>query len=123
MLANVRAAVDDARKVLPESVTSVGAQTQLNYEGDHTDIDYHGNISRDADEFLERRRCSTSIIRAPWTSVRTRGGPTVQHYGYELFGRELQLRQQHQPIVYGMNYNLSTPVDNPKEAGRRTIRT
>jgi hypothetical protein len=96
---------------------SAGAQTQLNYEGDHTDTDYHGNISATLPNFWN---VSLMNIYHPstWDERLTRGGPTVLHYGYELLGANFS-SDSRKPIVYGMNYNLSTPVDN-SEGGRQS---
>jgi hypothetical protein len=96
---------------------NAGAQTQLNYEGDHTDTDYHGNISATMPNFWN---VGVFNIYHPSTYDErlTRGGPTVLHYGYELIGGNFSSDSRN-PIVYGMNYSLSTPVDN-SEGGRQS---
>ncbi|HUQ48326.1 MAG TPA: DUF5916 domain-containing protein [Gemmatimonadaceae bacterium] len=94
---------------------SAGAQTQLNYEGDHTDTDYHANVSATMPNFwnvgvFEIYHPSTFDERL------TRGGPTAKRYGYQLIGANVS-SDSRKSIVYGFNYNLSTPVDN-SEGGR-----
>jgi hypothetical protein len=95
--------------------TSLGAQQQLNYEGDHTDIDYHANVSATMPNFWN---VGIFDVYHPSTYDErlTRGGPTVLHYGYQLVGANFS-SDSRKPIVYGMSYNLSTPVDN-SEGGR-----
>ena len=96
---------------------SAGAQDQLNYEGDHTDIDYHVYAQT---TFRNYWNFNIMDIYHPsyWDERLTRGGPTVLHYGYNLvgvnFGSDSRAR-----VVYGINYNLSTPVDN-SEGGRQS---
>lgn len=95
---------------------ALGAQQQLNYEGDHTDIDYHGTVNATLKNFW-----NVGIFEiyhpSTWDERLTRGGPTVLHYGYNLIGANFS-SDNRSPIVYGMNYNLSTPVDN-SEGGRQ----
>ena len=96
---------------------SAGAQQQLNYEGDHTDIDYHANVSATLKNFWNAG--VFNIYHPSYYDERlTRGGPTVIHYGYELIGANLSTDSR-SPIVYGLNYNLSLPVDN-SEGGRQS---
>jgi hypothetical protein len=61
-----------------------GAQQQVNYEGDRTDIDYHawGRVT-----FKNYMNLSGFTIRHPSTYDErlTRGGPTVIRYGYNMY--------------------------------------
>ncbi len=95
---------------------NAGAQQQLNYEGDRTDIDYHSNLSATLKNYWN---AGIFNIYHPSTFDErlTRGGPTVLHYGYNLIGVNLS-SDSRSSVVYGLNYNLTTPVDN-SEGGRQ----
>jgi hypothetical protein len=96
---------------------SAGAQNQRNYEGDETDVDYHVYAQT---TFRNYWNFNIMNIYHPsyWDERLTRGGPTELHYGYKLvgvnFGSDSRKR-----VVYGINYNNSTPVDN-SEGGRQS---
>ena len=96
---------------------SAGAQKQLNYEGDRTDIDYHGNVSA---TLLNYWNVGVMGILHPsyYDDALTRGGPTVLHYGFNMLGLNFN-SDSRLAVVYGFNYNLSTPVDN-SEGGRQS---
>ena len=98
-----------------QAYTIWGAQQQVNYEGDRTDIDYHawGQVV-----FKNYMNVNGFILLHPSTYDErlTRGGPTVIHYGYNMlsmnFGTDSRAR-----IVWNVGGNYITPVDNT-EGGR-----
>ncbi len=96
---------------------NAGAQDQVNYEGDRTDIDYHAFA-----QATLRNYWNVDVLNiyhpSYWDERLTRGGPTVLHYGYNLIGANLN-SDSRSPVVYGFNYRLSTPVDN-SEGGRQS---
>jgi hypothetical protein len=98
-----------------QAYTIWGAEQQVNYEGDRTDVDYHvwGQVS-----FKNYMNLSAFTIRHPSTYDErlTRGGPTVIRYGYNMysvnFGTDSRPR-----IVGNINVQYILPVDNA-EGGR-----
>ncbi|MEO7359413.1 MAG: DUF5916 domain-containing protein, partial [Gemmatimonadaceae bacterium] len=115
MLANASRQWTTPGKFYRNLSTTVGAQQQLNYEGDHTDIEYHAGVFATMPNFW-----NVSVINiyhpSTWDERLTRGGPTQKRYGYELTGATFS-SDSRKPIVYGMNYNVIMPVDN-SEGGR-----
>ena len=95
--------------------TIVGAQQQVNYEGDRTDVDYHlwGSVT-----FKNYLGVSAFTIRHPSTYDErlTRGGPTVMRYGYNMysmnFGTDSRAR-----IVGNVNVQYFQKVDNNEGGG------
>ena len=96
----------------------VGAQQQLNYEGDRTDVDVHANFSTTFKNFWNT---GVFVIYHPtyFDERLTRGGPTVKHYGYTLYSANVN-GDSRKRIVWGMNAQLSTPIDN-SEGGRIAV--
>ena len=95
--------------------SSAGAQQQFNYEGDRTDVDYHGNLSATLKNFWNVG--GFGIYHPSTLDERlTRGGPTVERYGYKLIGLDLN-GDSRRRVVWGMSFNYSAPVDN-EEGGR-----
>lgn len=98
-----------------QAYTIWGAQQQVNYEGDRTDIDYHawGQAT-----FKNYMNMSAFVILHPsvYDERLTRGGPTVIHYGYNMlsigFGTDSRAR-----IVGNAQVQYIRPVDNT-EGGR-----
>jgi hypothetical protein len=95
--------------------TSAGVQQQVNYEGDRTDIDWHGNFSATFKNYMSG---GIFFIAHPsyYDDKLTRGGPTVIHYGYNMFS--LGIDGDSRPrVVWHFNTQYSRPVDNT-EGGR-----
>jgi len=95
--------------------TILGAQQQVNYEGDRNDMDYH--LWWQA-TFKNYMNFSSFVLLHPSTYDErlTRGGPTTIHYGYNMissnFGTDSRAR-----IVSNMQVQYIRPVDNT-EGGR-----
>jgi len=97
------------------AATILGVQQQVNYEGDRTDVDYHawGQVT-----FKNYINTSLFTIRHPSTYDErlTRGGPTVIHYGYNMYsyfvGSDSRKR-----FVGNAQVQYIMPVDN-SEGGR-----
>jgi hypothetical protein len=93
----------------------LGAQQQVNYEGDRNDMDYH--LWWQA-TFKNYMNFSSFVLLHPSTYDErlTRGGPTVIHYGYNMlssnFGTDSRAR-----IVGNVQVQYIRPVDNT-EGGR-----
>ena len=95
-----------------------GAQQQFNYEGDRTDWDFHSNASVTLKNFWNVG--VFNIYHPSNLDERvTRGGPTVEKYGYNMFSLNLN-GDNRRRIVWGINANYIRPVDN-EEGGRRFI--
>ncbi len=92
-----------------------GAQQQVNFDGDRNDVDYHawGQVT-----FKNYMNMSTFVLLHPsfYDERLTRGGPTVIHYGYDMwstnFGTDSRKR-----IVGNFQVQVIRPVDN-SEGGR-----
>jgi hypothetical protein len=97
---------------------SAGAQQQFNYEGDRTDIDYHSNVSA---TFRNYWNAGVFNIYHPsyYDERLTRGGPTVKHFGYNMFSGNVS-GDSRRRIVWGLNATYLLPVGND-EGGRRSI--
>ena len=92
-----------------------GAQTQDNYDGDKNEGDLHAWWQA---TFKNYMNLSTFVLLHPSTYDErlTRGGPTVIHYGYNMwstnFGTDSRKR-----IVGNFQFQLIRPIDN-SEGGR-----
>jgi hypothetical protein len=94
---------------------NAGAQQQLNYEGDRTDVDFHGNFSATLKNYWSFG--IFNIYHPNYFDERlTRGGPTVKHYGYNYYSLGLN-GDSRRRLVWGLNVNYVTPVGND-EGGR-----
>jgi hypothetical protein len=95
--------------------TSAGVQQQLNYEGDRTDIDWHGNFSATFKNYMSG---GVFFIAHPsfYDERLTRGGPTVIHYGYNMVSASLDGDSRKQ-VVWHLQAQHIMPVDNT-EGGR-----
>jgi len=94
---------------------AAGAQQQLNYEGDRTDIDYHTNVSATLKNYWNVG--VFNIYHPQYFDERlTRGGPTVTHYGYNFYSLNLN-GDSRKPLVWGLNVNYVRPVGTD-EGGR-----
>ena len=95
--------------------TTLGAQQQINYEGDRNDIDYHAYWQA---TFKNYMNFSFFGLRHPsyYDERLTRGGPTVIHYGYNLYSAFFATDSRSR-VVSQMQVQYSTPVDNG-EGGR-----
>ncbi|HKY98528.1 MAG TPA: DUF5916 domain-containing protein [Gemmatimonadaceae bacterium] len=96
---------------------SYGAQQQFNYEGDRTDIDFHGNFSGTLKNFWN---WGMFHIYHPtnYDERLTRGGPTVKRYGYNMLGYNVS-GDGRKRVVWSFNGNYIRPVDN-NEGGRES---
>ena len=64
--------------------TTLGAQQQINYEGDRNDIDYHAYWQATFKNYMNFS--FFGLFHPSYYDERlTRGGPTVIHYGYNLY--------------------------------------
>jgi hypothetical protein len=97
------------------AATIWGAQQQVNYEGDRTDVDYHawGQVT-----FKNYINTSFFTIRHPSTYDErlTRGGPTVIHYGYNMYSWFLGSDSRKRFVLNAQVQDI-VPVDNT-EGGR-----
>ncbi len=94
---------------------SGGAQQQYNYQGDRTDVEYHGSINGTLKNYWNAG--VFAILHPTFYDDRlTRGGPTVVRYGYNYYSANLS-GDSRRRTVWGMNVNLSTPVGTD-EGGR-----
>jgi len=95
--------------------TTLGAQQQLNFEGDRNDIDYHAYWQA---TFMNYMNFNIFDIYHPsyYDERLTRGGPTVIHYGYSLYSAFLGTDSRSR-VVGQLQVQYSTPLDNT-EAGR-----
>jgi hypothetical protein len=115
MMANVLRQWTTPGRWYRNAATIMGAQQQVNYEGDRTDVDFHawGQVT-----FKNYMNLSGFTIRHPSTYDErlTRGGPTVIHYGYNMysafFGTDSRPR-----IVGNAQVQYIRPIDNT-EGGR-----
>ena len=99
-------------------VSIVGAQQQVNYEGDRTDVDYHAFWATTFKNYME---VSFFTIRHPTTYDErlTRGGPTVMRYGYNMYSAEFETDSR-KSIVAEIQVQRILPVDN-SEGGRTSF--
>ena len=115
MVANVFRQWTTPSKFYRNFFAILGAQQQINYEGDRNDIDYHiwGSTT-----FKNYMNASAFIIAHPSTYDErlTRGGPTEIRYGYNMlsmnFGTDSRKR-----VVGNIQAQVIRPVDNT-EGGR-----
>lgn len=96
-------------------VAIVGAQQQVNYEGDRNDYDYHAFWATTLKNYMN---FSVFTIRHPTTYDErlTRGGPTVMRYGYNMWSMDLATDSR-KKIVANVTAQFISPVDN-SEGGR-----
>jgi hypothetical protein len=92
-----------------------GAQQQYNYDGDRNDVDYHawGQVT-----FKNYMNWYGFVMSHPsyYDERLTRGGPTVVHYGYNLYSTDFSTDSRKR-IVGNLTLQHSTPRDNT-EGGR-----
>jgi hypothetical protein len=94
---------------------AAGAQQQLNYEGDRTDVDFHSNISATLKNYWNVG--VFNIYHPNFFDERlTRGGPTVVHYGYNFYSFNLN-GDSRRRLVWGLNVNYVLPLGSD-EGGR-----
>ena len=95
--------------------TSIGAQQQFNYEGDRNDLDYHAYWQATFKNYMNVS--IFDILHPSYYDERlTRGGPTVIHYGYNLYSGFLTTDSRSR-VVEQLQVQYSTPRDN-SEGGR-----
>jgi hypothetical protein len=90
-------------------------QQQLNYEGDRTDVDWHGSFSATLKNWMN---VGTFFIAHPtvYDERLTRSGPTVMRYGYNMFSVNVD-GDNRKSVVWHLNVQHILPVDND-EGGR-----
>ncbi len=94
---------------------TAGAQQQFNYDGDRNDIDYHAYWQATFKNYMNFS--IFDIVHPSYYDERlTRGGPTVIHYGYNLYSGYLTTDSRSR-IVEQLQVQYSTPLDNT-EGGR-----
>jgi hypothetical protein len=115
MLANVARQWTTPGRWYRSMFSILGAQQQLNFEGDRNDIDYHAYWQA---TFKNYMNFSIFDIYHPsyYDERLTRGGPTVIHYGYNLYSAFLGTDSRSR-VVGQLQVQYSTPLDNT-EAGR-----
>jgi hypothetical protein len=92
-----------------------GAQQQVNYEGDRTDIDYHAFWEATFRNYMEFE--IFAILHPTTYDERlTRGGPTVMRYGYNMVSANFETDSR-KSIVADITVQRIFPVDN-SEGGR-----
>jgi hypothetical protein len=95
--------------------TSFGTQQQLNYEGDRTDVDVHVSGSATLRNYWNVGLFD--IYHPNYLDERlTRGGPTVEHFGYHLLSGNIS-GDSRRRVVWALNVNYSMPVGN--DEGKR----
>ncbi|MEO8577577.1 MAG: DUF5916 domain-containing protein, partial [Gemmatimonadales bacterium] len=110
MLANVARQWTTPGRLSRFAFLSLGVQTQYNYEGDRTDLDFHSGLNATLKNYWNTG--VFAIVRPSYLNERlTRGGPTVKNYGYNFLGMNLS-GDQRKSLVWGMNVNLSKGRDN-----------
>ncbi len=115
MMANVFRQWTTPGRWYRQMYTILGAQQQVNYEGRRTDVDYHAWGQVILKNYMN---LNGFTIRHPSTYDErlTRGGPTVIHYGYNMYS--LFFGTDSRPRVVGnVQVQYITPVDNT-EGGR-----
>src|SRR5205085_3295809 len=115
MAANVARSWSTPGRFYRNAFATLGAQQQVNYEGDLTDIDYHASIGG---TLLNYMNAGGFVIHHPsnYDERLTRGGPTVIHYGYNLYSTDFSTDSRKR-IVGNFTVQRSTPRDN-SEGGR-----
>jgi hypothetical protein len=95
--------------------TTLGAQEQHNYDGDRNEIDYHAYWQA---TFKNYTNFSIFGLWHPsyYDERLTRSGPTVIHYGYNLYSGNVGTDSRSR-VVGQIQVQYSTPVDNT-EGGR-----
>jgi hypothetical protein len=94
---------------------NAGVQQQFNYEGDRTGADYHAYAQATFKNYWNAN--IMNIYNPTYADERlTRGGPTVDHYGYSYYALNLN-GDSRRRLVWGLGINYSTPLDND-EGGR-----
>ncbi len=91
----------------------VGAQQQVNYEGDRTDIDYHAYWEATFKNYMEFSIFSI-LHPTSYDERLTRGGPTVMRYGYNMFSAEFETDSR-KSIVGEFEVQFIRPVDNTED--------
>ena len=98
-----------------QAFTIWGGQQQYNFDGDRNDVDYHawGQV-----QFKNYMNWDGFVIVHPsyYDERLTRGGPTVIHYGYNLYSADFGTDPRKQ-VVGNFTVQRSTPRDN-NEGGR-----
>lgn len=96
-------------------VAIAGAQQQVNYEGDRTDIDYHAYWGATFKNYMD---FNIFLLLHPTTYDErlTRGGPTVMRYGYNMVSAYYETDSRKR-IVFGAQVQRIETVDNT-EGGR-----
>jgi hypothetical protein len=98
-----------------QAFTIWGAQQQHNYDGDRNDADYHawGQV-----QFKNYMSWNGFVMVHPsyYDERLTRGGPTVIHYGYNLYSNDFSTDPRKR-FVGNFTLQKSTPRDN-SEGGR-----
>ena len=92
-----------------------GAQTQNNYDGDKDEGDVHAWWQA---TFMNYMNLSTFVLLHPSTYDErlTRGGPTVIHYGYNMWSTNFGTDSR-KSVVGNVQVQIIRPVDN-SEGGR-----
>lgn len=95
--------------------TNVGAQSQWNYEGDRNDFDVHSYASVTLRNYWNVG--GTYIYRPDFLDERlTRGGPTVERYGYNFFGGNVR-GDSRRRLVWGLGVDYASALGTD-EGGR-----
>jgi Domain of unknown function (DUF5916)/Carbohydrate family 9 binding domain-like len=115
MLANVARQWTTPGRWYRSMFSILGAQQQINFEGDRNDIDYHAYWQATFKNYMNFN--IFDIYHPSYYDERlTRGGPTVIHYGYSLYSAFLGTDSRSR-VVGQLQVQYSTPLDNT-EGGR-----
>ncbi len=92
-----------------------GAQQQYNFDGDRNDVDYHAWAQVNFKNYMV---WDGFVMSHPsyYDERLTRGGPTVIHYGYNLYSTDFSTDSRKR-VVGNFTVQRSTPRDNT-EGGR-----
>jgi hypothetical protein len=92
-----------------------GAQQQYNFDGDRNDVDYHAWFQATFKNYMV---WDGFVMSHPsyYDERLTRGGPTVIHYGYDLYSTDFSTDSRKR-VVGNFTVQRSTPRDNT-EGGR-----
>jgi hypothetical protein len=115
MLANVSRQWTTPGRWYRSMFSILGAQQQVNFEGDRNDVDYHAYWQATFKNYMNFS--IFGLFHPSYYDERlTRGGPTVIHYGYNLYSAFMATDSRSR-VVGQVQVQYTTPVDNT-EGGR-----
>jgi hypothetical protein len=115
MLTNVARQWTTPKAFYRNMVAIVGAQQQVNYEGDRNDYDYHAYWGATFKNYMEFNIFAL-LHPTTYDERLTRGGPTAMRYGYNMLSAYYETDSRKR-ITFGAQVQVLEPVDN-SEGGR-----